>query len=266
MRVTGKSAKWLAVIALVIVVIAIQAYLEVIPPVTIISSGSMQHSDNWQYNILNTGDMALVKKVHSVSNVVTYVQGRETGMKTFGDYGNVIIYKTSENTLIIHRAIFYLSWNHGKPVIQGYTNQSWIEINGDQIIIHGMGYAHRNLLVNVGNYVNDSGFITTGDYNLGSLNISYDLQYNAYGAADQDGIFPFNDPPVNVSQILGKAVFDIPWLGLVKLTIQWGLGLQHQETPVPNGSYTYLSVTLIAFFTVVMFPYRRVSKLLRKPK
>ncbi len=266
MRITRKSTKWIALLAVVVAVVAVQAYLQVVPPVTVISSGSMQHSDNWQSDVLNTGDMALVKKVSSVSQVVTYVQGRNTGMKTFGEYGNVVIYKAPVGTLIIHRAILYLSWHNGQPVVGGYHNQSWLSVTNDHIIVRDMGYAHRNLLINIGDFHNVSGFITTGDYNLGTLNISYDSQLNAYAAADQDGIFQFNDPPVNVSQILGKAVLDIPWLGLIKLTVSWDLGVQQQTTPVPNGAYSYLTITLVAFFAVVLFPYTRVYNLIRKRK
>lgn len=263
MHLSRKVFRWIAVIAVVVVLVGIQAYLQVIPPVTVVSSGSMQHSGNWQANALNTGDMALVKKVNNVSGVVTYVQGRNTGMQSFGEYGNVIIYRTFGGTLIIHRAILYLTWHHGNPVVEGYHNQSWITVSKDRIVIYDMGYAHRNLLINIGNYQNQSGFITAGDYNLGSLNISYDKSLNAYGAADQDGIFPFNDPPVSLSKVVGKAVLGIPWIGLIKLSFEWSLGLQKQTTPVPNGAYTGLIITLAALFTLAVFPYRRVAAKLR---
>lgn len=253
----------LKIIILVIVVAALagsQAYLDIFPPITVVSSESMQHSSNWQYNVLNTGDTALIKKVNNVSDVTTYVQGRNTGFKTFGEYGNVIIYKSSVGTLIIHRAIFYLTWHNGVPVVEGYNNQSWIKIYGDQIVIYGMGYAHRNLLVNVAGYKGVSGFITTGDYNLGTLNISYSTQYNAYGAADQDGIFGFSDPPVNISKVVAKPVVDIPWVGLIKLTLEWQLGAQKQSNPVPHGSYEYLAVTIVVFLALVFFPYGKLRK------
>lgn len=257
-----KVIRWVAVVAIVMILTGIQLYLQVVPPVTVVSSGSMQHSGNWQANVLNTGDMALVKKVNSVSGVVTYVQGRDSGMKSFGEYGNVIIYRNLAGTLIIHRAILYLNWHNGNPVVEGYHNQSWLNITKNRIVIYDVGYSHRNLLINIGNYLNQSGFITTGDYNLGSLNISYNRALNAYAAADQDGIFTFNDPPVNISQVVGKAVLGIPWLGLIKLTFEWNFGLQKQTTPVPNGAYTGLAATLFVIFALVFFPYRRVGRIL----
>lgn len=265
MRFSRKTARWITVIAVVLAVVSIQAYLQVVPPVTIVSSGSMQHSDKWQPNVLNTGDMALVKKVTNVSGVITYVQGRNTGFSSFGEYGNVIIYRAITGTLIIHRAILYLSWSDGKPVVEGYHNQSWLAVTGNYILIKDMGYAHRSLYISISDYRNDSGFITAGDYNLGSLNLSYQGQYKAYAAADQDGIFNFYDPPVKLTQILGKAVLDIPWIGLVKLTFSWGLGFQ-KPYPVPLGSYDYLVLSLGAIFTGLLFPYRRTMNFLRNRK
>ncbi len=265
LRITKRSSGWLVLIAVVAILIGMQLYLQVAPPVTVVSSGSMQHSGNWQYNVLNTGDMALIKKVSKVSDVVTYVQGRNSNYSTFGEYGNVIVYNSDSGILIIHRAILYLSWKDGLPVVGGYHNQSWMEVNSKYILIKDMGYAHRNLVIYISNYTGKSGFITTGDYNLGSLDIKYNATLNAYGAADQDNIFSFSDPPVNVSQVVGKAVLDVPWVGLLKLTVSWELGYM-KPSPVPNGSYEYLVLSLAAVFTAALFPYKRTMRLLRSHK
>ncbi|MEM3252454.1 MAG: S26 family signal peptidase, partial [Thermoplasmata archaeon] len=110
----------IVIIAIALIFIALFAYSGIWPPVVIIESSSMQHGSQWQYGVINTGDMVIVKKVTSVSDIITYVQGRETGYKSYGDYGNVIIYTSQSGMSIIHRAIFYVaSWNNTVPEIIG---------------------------------------------------------------------------------------------------------------------------------------------------
>lgn len=264
-RLSRKHLKWFAILFIVLALVGIESYLQTVPPVTIVSSGSMQHSDNWQPGILNTGDISLVKKTANVSDIITYVQGRISGFSSFGEYGNVIIYKAPNGLLIIHRAILFLTWHNGNPVIRGITSEPWINITHNSITINDVGYAHRNLLIEVSKYRNVSGFITTGDYNLGTLGAGQIGNQNLYAAADQDGVLGFNDPPVNISQVFGKAVLDIPWFGLIKLSLIWSLGYE-QPSPVPHGAYEGLIITLAVILTLVFLPYRRIIDSVRKTK
>ncbi|MEM3227115.1 MAG: S26 family signal peptidase, partial [Thermoplasmata archaeon] len=59
----------IVIIAIALIFIALFAYSGIWPPVVIIESSSMQHGSQWQYGVINTGDMVIVKKVTSVSDI-----------------------------------------------------------------------------------------------------------------------------------------------------------------------------------------------------
>jgi len=66
------------------------------------------------------GDIVFIKDI-SRTNVVTQEEGALSDYKTFGDYGNVILYRkygSTADTPIIHRAMYYVEagepmWNGG---------------------------------------------------------------------------------------------------------------------------------------------------------
>ncbi|MHB8372724.1 MAG: S24/S26 family peptidase [Thermoplasmataceae archaeon] len=244
---------------MIIIFLSITVYSGEWPPLSVVESSSMEHSAYWTPGVINTGDMVFIKKINSVGNVVTYVQGRESGYSTYGEYGNVILYRSPDGSIIIHRAMMYINWISGKLSVQGFKNQSWIIINGNCIVIDNVGFSHRNFSVNVSKYVGHSGFITMGDNNLASNSpfIVHVAKYNSYAASDQT---IFNYPPVNISNVVGVAFGQLPWLGLIKLNI---LGLEHkwpQSSDVAKNSYIYLSLTIIAIFVITLAPYDRVIK------
>jgi len=70
-------------------------------PMRAIESGSM-------YPHMKIGDIVFIKDI-SRASVVTQEEGTISGYKTFGDYGNVILYRkygSTEATPIIHRAMY----------------------------------------------------------------------------------------------------------------------------------------------------------------
>jgi signal peptidase len=262
--------KKLPVIIVLVVIISLAGiviYSGVFPPASVVESYSMEHSEKWQYGIIDEGTVVLVKKVNNINDVVTYVQGRSENYSTYGEYGNVILYHNSALGLItIHRAMFYLSWNNTQPEIKGYNNQSYIHIYKDNIVMDGVGYADRNLIVNVSGYTGESGFITVGDHNLATLPKNsryYNSTYNAYFASDQNiwGI-----KPVSLDKIVGKAYGYIPWFGLVKLNLLRLEGKWPREyyTHVPEYSYLGLTFSTIGIFTLILFPYRKTYEKLKK--
>jgi hypothetical protein len=272
MRNPGNRNKFkkLPVILVLVVIISLAGiviYSGVFPPASVVESYSMEHSNKWQYGIIDEGTVVLVKKVNNINDVVTYVQGRSENYSTYGEYGNVILYHNSALCLItIHRAMFYLSWNGTQPEIKGYNNQSYIHIYKDNIVMDDVGYADRNLIVNVSEYTGESGFITVGDHNLATLpkNSSYyNSTYNAYFASDQNiwGI-----KPVSLDKIVGKAYGYIPWFGLVKLNLLRLEGEWPREyyTHVPEYSYLGLTLSTIGIFTLILFPYRKTYEKLKK--
>lgn len=257
------SGPVIAVIAIIVALVGVTVYSGVFPPASVVESGSMQHSNNWEFGVINTGDIVLVKKVgNPQKNLVTYVQGRQTNFSTYGDYGNVVLYNAPGNLVVIHRAMFYLTWNNGSPVVEHANNQSWITVNSAYVLIKDVGYKHRNLIVYIGGFTNQSGFITMGDHNLASASsFFYNSSLNAYRSADENvGIMPH---PVTSSEIVGKAQGQIPWFGLIKLNVMKLQGTWHYSSDVPNHSYQYLGISILAIIVLVAFPY---SKVLGKDK
>jgi len=159
-----KNAWLLAVLIIILVLISITVYSGVFPPASVVESYSMEHSNKWQYGIIDEGTIVFVKKINNINEIKTYVTGKEINYKSYGEYGNVILYHDySDNKITIHRAMFYLYWNNSMPEIAGYHNQSYITIAKNFILMKDVGYAHRNLIVNITDFKNESGFITVGD-------------------------------------------------------------------------------------------------------
>jgi signal peptidase len=255
------------IIGIIVIIISITAYSGIFPPASVVESYSMEHSDKWQYGLIDEGTIVMVKKVNNINQVTTYVAGKENNYTTYGEYGNVILYHNSAlDVVTIHRAMFYLYWNGTVPEIADYNNQSYIHIYGDNIVMDNVGYANRNLIVNVSSYKGDSGFITVGDHNLACLpqySPYYNKTYNAYYASDQN---IWDIKPVNLTEIVGKAYGYIPWLGLIKLNILRAEGEWPTEysSHVPEYSYDGLFLSIIAFLAVIFTPYRKIYKKIKR--
>lgn len=251
----------LVAIILVLIIVGSIAYVLVYsdswPPVYTVESKSMEHSANWTYGTINTGDLVFVKNTHgNRNNVVTYLQGREQGYSTYGEFGNVILYNVP-GKVIIHRAMFYLSWSDGKPVVAGYQNQSWIHITDNAIIMDNVGFTHRNLIVYTSTMTNRSGFITVGDYNLAHADkYYYNSTFNAYEASDQN-VFGYN--PANASSVVGVAFGQIPWFGLIKLNLMRATGSWQEYNEVPNNAYLFLGITIAVILFAIFFPYEKLG-------
>lgn len=222
------------------------------PPVYTVQSMSMEHSPKWTWGTINTGDIVLVKSIgDKVNNVVTYVDGRNTGFKSYGDYGNVLLFHDPSGRVLVHRAMFYLTWNGNTPVVSGAGNSSWVTTTSTAVILHDVGFNHRNLIVYVSNFIGKDGFITAGDYNVASSPILNTTE-NAYVAADQNA---FGFGPINTSKVIGKAFGDIPWFGLIKLNLMKLGGNWPESNQVPQHAYTYLFLSVTGILAVSLFPY-----------
>jgi len=78
-------------------------------PMRAIESGSMEPH-------MKVGDIVFIKDI-SRANVITQEDGATSGYKSFGDYGNVILYRkygSTEYTPIIHRAMYHV--DAGEPM------------------------------------------------------------------------------------------------------------------------------------------------------
>lgn len=230
-----------ALLFVILVLLAMFAYTGLWPPLVVVESNSMMHGEDNISHIgaIDTGDLVLVKKVDSVSDVETYVDGLSSGHKTYGDYGDVVIYKRGGSnavTPIIHRAIIYLEINADG---QSYRSQSlsmapsdrwwtgdvgdtWDHLTSTLTITH-VGYKDLTVMVDIGSMIpsHRSGFITKGDHNSQT-----DQMYAGGG-------------PVDLTWVVGKARGEIPWFGLLKLWSTDSLG-----SPAPPNSVTDLWIAL----------------------
>ena len=253
---------WIKDIVIAAVVIAVimgslYAYTGTWPPMVVVESESMQHSDDTSYiGVIDTGDIVLSKHVDSMSDITTYVQGRVSGYRAYGDYGDVIIYEPYGRhvTPIIHRAVLYLEWNstghsYDAPGLQklkygvDYTvsgGDGWRNIRGT-ITIMDYGYAHRDVTIPVYSIIQNferygktphSGYITAGDHNIAK----------GYGV-DEPNICR---EPVKFNWIVGKAEGELPWFGIIKLMFSGTLSAH----PAPINSWIMLTVSIAALLII----------------
>ena len=188
------------------------------PPMVVIESGSMEHDNNPLYaepgythlGIIDTGDLVIVKEAEK-SDIVTYLEGKNTGYKKYGDYGDVIIYYKNgirekdgqPVTPVIHRAMAWVevvdkeNKTYYIPEIDTYFNGK-IELSE----IGLGGGAHIKDLKN-------SGYITKGD-STGNPHPDQLTHFDVTGNVVQ---------PVDPDWVVGMARGELPWFGLIKLRI-----------------------------------------------
>jgi signal peptidase I len=252
--------------ALLIVVIflgGMMAYSGLWPPVFVVESASMQHSDTEsKLGVIDTGDLVLIQGSDG-GGVRTYVECYPDGGMSFGDYGDVIIYERygrSDLTPIIHRAMFRLEYNSTSesfdiPSLADLPADKWGNGNVEDgrwwnlsgiVEIYDVGYKSAKLLVDLGSllaYYEDrglshDGLITMGDHNIVYANGEY------LGVYDQSSPTICREP-ITDEWIVGEAKIEIPWLGLIKL---WVNGDMPSNTP--ENSKTSLVVVLAALIVV----------------
>jgi len=248
-----------------LVLLAMFAYSGLWPPLVVIESNSMMHSDDNHSSIgaIDTGDLVLVKKVNSLSDIETYMESQISGHKTYGDYGDVVIYKrggSDASTPIIHRALIYLEINsdgtsyRSESLRQAPTDKwstsnptdTWDRLTSS-LTINNVGYNHLSVTIDVLSLASShrSGFITKGDHNLGT-----DQMYAAGG-------------PVDLEWVVGKARGEIPWFGLLKLWSTESLGSPSPDNSVRNlwASLAIIVATpMIIDITLTYREKREISK------
>ena len=250
-------ARDIAVAAILVALIfgGMFAFTQVWPPVVVVESESMQHSDAQSFlGAIDTGDLVLVQAVSSKNDVVTWVEGQPTSYRTYGDFGDVIIFHrprgASGEPPIIHRPILYLVYNatsasYDAPTLQGIDRSWWTATNGTglvafpfnitgTIVMYHLGFGgdrvHTILVSSLlaSNYRTD-GYVTMGDN-------------NAYKSG-------FDGWLVAHTLVIGRARGELPWFGLIKLTVSptssgcchagWGDGA------APRNSWDSLATSLV---------------------
>jgi signal peptidase len=259
----------LGVAALIVGIILLSLFLYTgnWPPMVVVESQSMQHSDDESFvGVIDTGDLVLVQDVHSTSDIITYVEGQATGYSTYGEFGDVIIFKKDgnmEGKSIIHRALVRLDWNESSGTIdipdlddeKWELGEDWSGTTGGgdnvtspygldgTITLHDVGYGDVTVTLLMSSYktqvpanFSGSAFITMGDHNIqGSM-----------GSPDHS--------IVRLEWIEGRARGEIPWFGLMKLTLfkdpgapccsGWG------DSAAPLNSWDALLISIVLIVAV----------------
>jgi len=172
-------------------------------PMVAIESGSMMHLDEGfgRIGYIDAGDMVLLVTVNEKNDILTRgsnLGGEEAkglgGLQTYGDYGDVIIYKKygkTDEDQIIHRAICWIEYSDDNT----YTVQEYGIEDANSITINELG---------LNNYrPSHSGFITQGD------------NPKTNDRCDQAG--GICSEPIKPDWITGKARFELPWIGTINL-------------------------------------------------
>lgn len=258
----------IAILIMVVILAAIYAYTGVWPPLVVVESSSMQHGHTTSYiGVIDTGDLVFVQAAPSRSDVITYVQGRASDYSTYGDYGDVIIFRLARDpgaTPIIHRAIMYLIPNGsladvpdlaGLPASQWQGLRNGAPVSGayglSAVTIHEMGYQHNlgitfNLAGFVASFGGHAGYITMGDNN------AYD---RCSPSLDPCSTTPYDTEWFpSQGDIIGHARGEIPWFGLIKLLISPATGCAQGwgDPCAPANSWNDLALSL-AFLVALPF-------------
>ena len=234
------------------------------PPFTVIESQSMQHSENSEIGIIDTGDMILVKSPDK-TNIVTLVEGYATGEQHFGDYGSVIVYKRDIGNPVIHRAIIYLEYNSASdswsaPSLENY-NLRWsvigvsdpdvndlhgtliIDLPGDYRSVNSVNSVHINLDV----LNHKSGYVTMGDNNQDIDQNSSNISFNTLVSKDK---------------IKSVAWKEVPWLGAIKLIANGKIDNVTENVPntIPNLITFIVTIILILFSIGYVYDINKSKK------
>jgi signal peptidase len=238
----------IALLFVALVLLAMYAYTGLWPPLVVVESNSMMHgTDNLSHiGTIDTGDLVLVRDIGDVDDIETYVDGFVFGHKTYGDFGDVVVYRrdgSQTQTPIIHRAMLYLEINedghsYRAPSLQYLAAEKWSTSNPmdtwdhltSVIMIYHVGWNDITVNIDVNHFIpyRGNGYITKGDHNP---------------TIDQMA----SNRPVDVSWIVGKARGEIPWFGLLKLWTTDTLGSEAPENSVRN---LWISIGVIVILPI----------------
>lgn len=255
----------IALVFVASVLLAMYAYTGLWPPLVVVESESMMHSEeNVSYiGVIDTGDLVLVKSVDSPSEIVTYAEGFVSGHSTYGDYGDVIIYLANGNELgtpIIHRAVIYLEANDDGnsfrcEALRDVDAGKWDTTDPDDtwdhltstIRIYDYGFQSETVSIDTSRLVVADGYITRGDHND---NINQSMSSRS--------------TPVKISWVVGKARGEIPWFGLLKL---WSTDTLKSDAPPNSVRNLWISMAFIVIGPItldVFITYKIRKKIARK--
>lgn len=260
-----------AVIVLLIIIGALFTYTGNWPPLVVVQSGSMEHSEEASsVGAIDTGDLVFVKKMGE-EHITPYYDGTLEDHRTYSSYGDVIIFRPNgdeERTAIIHRAVIWLEFNEthydpGNLTGGSYDLPSMGLFNQkNKVSIKDYEWPNfRDIEINLGKILSSfynnypetkkhphSGYITKGDDN---------------NDVDQTSQFHFDDPwiePVKEEWVIGKSVGELPWFGIIKL---WMEGKEDWHTNSQKNLIISLIVIVLSPF-VIDLGIHLISKVVKK--
>ncbi len=242
----------IAVAIVLLIIGGLWLYSGVWPPLVVIESASMQHSDTRSYiGVIDTGDLVILKEETSFSAVRTYLDSYNSGYSTYSELGDVIIYRpfgSYDRTPVIHRALCQVVYNatgggFDVPALAQLPDQMWEVKGGDSVwynihgnlVLNGIGFNDVEVSINfatmLSNFANShvtphGGLITLGDNNNGII--------------DQSSISSVCWQPIMEGWLNGIARGELPWFGLIKLYANG----QASQVPIPQNSKTNLLISL----------------------
>ncbi len=177
------------------------------PPLVAVESGSMEpNMERGDLIFVVADDRFVGDDSIGDTGVVPAQDAQESGYETFGEPGDVIIFKPDGSdfeTPIIHRAHFWVE-----------EGENWVDTRANEEYVNGASCDEVTTCPAA-----HDGFITKGDNE--ATNPTYD-QFARGGNPQSDVVRP--------DWITGKAQYRIPYLGHVRLTFDSILGSTHQPT------------------------------------
>ncbi len=258
----------IAILAIVLVFLSgyvgIHYYSGHDPYFSLVTSQSMQHNDHSsELGTIDTGDMVIVRDKSKV-DLQTYLEGRTTGFMTFGDYGSVIIYRGDYGSSIIHRMLLQIEVKEdssGKYASILYLDSypSWESVDSpgteldpnmlrEDIILNDLGYRGIDVYIDIEFILSKtdagvSGYVTMGDNNsIIDQSSFYGTDFVIAGLVTED-------------RIISVPVFEIPWLGCLKLSLD-GRGYivdHHSPNSLPSLGISILGMLFVIFSLYVVY-------------
>lgn len=233
----------IAVIIMCIIIGSLYAYTNNWPPMVVVESKSMMHGDDSQLGVIDTGDLVLVKKVLSRGDVITYIEGKSKGYKTYGEYGDVIVYRKNggTETPVIHRAVVWVDYNSSGGGSFDIPSMGLYGQRGS-LTISEYGFNKKTLVIRLDIILNGmklsphGGILTKGDNNFG---------------ADQESLPTETGglvQPVKIDWIVGKGVGEMPWFGLIKLYVGGDL----KDPPPTSVNMLIDTIILIIVIPIIL--------------
>ena len=260
----------IAVIIIMIIIGSLWAYTGHWPPVAVVESNSMMHSEDSTIGTMDTGDIVMIKNVKSQHKIKTYVDGLKSNYQTYGSYGDVIAFKKNggSGTPIIHRAVLWVEIN--LTLFNASDENTFASVSfdvpnynkynvTDSFSIPNYGHNKKNLTVNIKKILDiffnldskgkrigirkmpHNGFLTKGDNNDGIDQAS--------SITDSKGR-PIE--PVKPEWVVGKSEGELSWFGLIKLYINGETSQAGKKPPPTSINMLITSIILIIIIMVIL--------------